>query len=190
METISRRVRDLEIQRQLRFNRVRKAVLSRLPALLPEFLKMLLGAVIGFAIVAELLRRFAGVDPLYLLPAVGLLYSLQTAYYKVRLAVDPDFKIPKCRCSVAANDRTELVLRSNQSAILGIPYAVLGVGLYATLLVLVALHQRAAAEALAVAGGLGSVYLGYVMVARIAGLCPICVSIAALNVLILAQFAL
>jgi uncharacterized membrane protein len=188
MDTVSRRVREREIQRQLQYNRVRKAVLSRLPALLPEYLRMLLGSVLGFGIVVELLRRYAHVNPLYLLPAIGLVYSAQTAYYKVKLAGDPDFRIPKCRCAGAANDRTEVVLRSKGSAILGIPNFVLGIGLYAALVALVSQHHRAEAEALAIVGVLGSVYLGYVMVVRIAGLCSTCVSLAALNVLILVQF--
>ncbi len=190
MQTISRRVREREIERQVRYNHLRKAVLSRLPALLPEFLKMLLGAVIGFGIVAELLRRFAGVDPLYLLSAFGLLFSVQTAYYKIRLAANPDFRIPKCRCAGAANDKTELVLRSGRGSMFRIPTSVLGVGLYAALLTSVALQHPAAAQALAVAGVVTSTYLGYVMVARIAALCTTCVSIAALNLLILAQFVL
>jgi uncharacterized membrane protein len=57
------------------------------------------------------------------------------------------------------------------------------------MLAVVALDDRAATQALAVVGVLGSVYLGYVMVVRIAGLCPTCITIAALNVLILAQLA-
>lgn len=189
METISHRVRERELERQVRYNRVRKAVSHALPALLPEYLQMLLGSVIGFGIVAELLRRFAGVDPLYLLPALGLLYSAQTTYFRARLAADPGFRIPRCRCSLAANDSTELVLRSRSSTILGIPNSVLGVALYTTMLAVVALDDRAATQALAVVGVLGSVYLGYVMVVRIAGLCPTCITIAALNVLILAQLA-
>jgi uncharacterized membrane protein len=65
-----------------------------------------------------------------------------------------------------------------------------GLVLYTTLLVLLSLQHRAAAEALAVVGVLVSVYLGYSMVVRIRALCPTCVSIAALNVLILVQLVL
>jgi uncharacterized membrane protein len=187
METISRQVREREIQRRVRYNRVRKAILSRLPVLLPDYLSMLLASVLGFGIVAELLRRFAHVDPLYLLPAIGLVYSAQTAYYKAMLTGDPAFSIPKCRCAGAANDKTEVVLRSKESAILGIPNFMLGIVLYATLVAMVSLHHYTAAEVLAVVGVLASAYLGYVMVVRITSLCSTCVSIAALNVLILVQ---
>jgi uncharacterized membrane protein len=88
------------------------------------------------------------------------------------------------------NDKTELVLKSQGSTLFGIPNPVWGLALYTTLLVLVSLQYRAAAEALAVVGVLVSVYLGYSMVVRIRALCPTCVSIAALNVLILVQLVL
>lgn len=189
MSTIARRAREREIQRQIRYNRIRTAVLRRLPTLLPEYLRVLLGSLLGFAILAELLWYFADVPPLYLLPALGLLYSTQASFYKYKLATDPDYKVPTCGCAGAANDKTEVVLRSSQSAVLGIPNSVLGTALYAALLLLVYLQYDAAALVPAIAAVLGSVYLSYVMVARIASLCPICINIAALNVLILVQFA-
>lgn len=82
------------------------------------------------------------------------------------------------------------MLKSRGSTLFGIPNPVWGLALYVTLLVLVSLQHRTAAEALAVVGVLVSFYLAYAMVVRIAALCPTCVSIAALNVLILVQFVL
>lgn len=188
MSTISQRIREREIQRQIRYNRIRKAVVGRLPTLLPEFVKMLLASVLGFGIIAELLRYFADVRPLYVLPALGLVYSMQASFYNYKLAVDPGYKIPKCRCAGAANDKTEVVLQSSESAILRIPNSVLGTALYAALVLLVYVQHDVAAMLLAIVAGLGSVYLSYVMVGKIASLCPICINIAALNVLILLQF--
>jgi uncharacterized membrane protein len=189
MSAIARRAREREIQRQIRYNRIRKVVVGRLPALLPEFLRMLLGSLLGFAILAELLRYFAGVPPLYLLPALGLLYSTQASFYKYKLAADPDYEVPTCGCAGAANDKTEVVLRSSESTVLGIPNSVLGTVLYAALLLLVYLQHDAAAMVPAIVAVVGSVYLSYAMVGRIASLCPICINVAALNVLILVQFA-
>lgn len=163
-------------------------MLGRLPALLPEFLRMLFGSLLGVAILAELLRYFADVKTLYTLPVLGLVYSLQASFYKYKLATDPTYEVPKCGCAGAANDKTDVVLRSSESSILGLPNSVIGTVLYAALLLLVYLQLDVAAIVPAIAAVVGSVYLGYVMVGRIASLCPICVNIAALNALILLQF--
>lgn len=188
MSTIARRARERELQRQIRHNRIRRAVVSGLPALVPEFLRTLLGSLLGFGIVAELLRYFADVKPLYVLPLLGLVYSTQASFYTYKLGVDPAYEIPKCGCAGAANDKTEVVLRSSESATLGIPNSVLGTVLYAALLLLVYLQQDFAALLPAIVSIAGSGYLSYVMVGRIASLCPICINIAALNVLIVLQF--
>lgn len=187
--TIAQRARERELQRQIRYNRIRRAVMGRLPGLLPEFLRMLLGSLLGFAILAELLRYFADVKPLYTLPVLGLVYSLQASFYKYKLATDPTYEVPKCGCASAANDKTDVVLRSSESSIFGLPNSVIGTALYASLLLLVSLQQDVAALLPAIVAAGGSVYLGYVMVGKIASLCPICINIAALNVLILLQFA-
>jgi len=155
---------------------------------LPEYVKMLFGSLLGFGIVAELLRSFTDVNPLYVLTLFGLLYSLQASFYKYKLAVDPTYEVPKCGCAGAANDKTEVVLRSSASSILGIPSSVLATVLYVVVLLLVYLQHDSAAMLPAILAVAGSIYLGYVMVVRLAGLCPTCVNIAALNVLILVQF--
>jgi uncharacterized membrane protein len=185
MDGLSTRTRQREIQRQLLNNRVRKAVLSRVPAVVREYLRLLFGTALGLAVIAELLRRLADVNPVFLLAAIGLTYAAQLAYYKAMLARDPDFKIPKCRCAGAASDKTEAVLRSKGGHVLGIPNAVLAVGFYLALLALTTQDQHAASVALAVAAVFTSAYAGYVMTARIAALCTNCVSIAAVNLLIL-----
>src|SRR5918994_801160 len=121
MSAISRRAREREIRRRLLHNRIRKAVVGRLPAVLPDFLQMLVGTLIAFWILAAVSSYFADVKPLYTLSVLGLLYSLQVTYYKIRLAADPTFTVPKCRCAGRASDQTEIVLRCRESAVLGIP---------------------------------------------------------------------
>jgi hypothetical protein len=64
---------------------------------------------------------------------------------------------------------------------------VLGSAFYVALAILIHLNHGAAATALGAVAVLLSAYLGYVMVVRIASLCPNCVNVAALNVLILWQ---
>lgn len=187
MRTLSRRVREQELQRQIRYNRVRKAVRNHAPAPLPDYLRMLFGSVVGLGIGTWLLQRFAGLEPRYVLPAIGFVYSAQAASYKLKLARDPDFKVPNCGCAGAANDRTEAVLLSKQSTILGVPNVVLGIGLYAAVVVLIDQHHVPAAATLAIVGLLASAYLAHVMIVRIGGLCSTCVNIAAVNVLLVAH---
>ena len=183
MSSIADRIRERERERLLRHAAIRR----RLPALLPEYAKMAFGTVVGFGIVAVLLRRFTDVEPLWVLGGVALTYSLRAAYYKARLAADPDFAVSKCGCAGAVHDRTEVVLRSAYSTLLGVPNAILGSLLYAALLLAVGLGWHGVAVALAAAATLGSAYLGYAMVVRIEALCPTCVTIAGLNLLIVWQ---
>jgi uncharacterized membrane protein len=187
LSQISRRVREREARRQILHSRVRRYASERVPVVLFEFLKMLAGALIGFWIITALLAYVPHAHPLYTLPIFGLLFSLQATYYKYRLSTDPNFRIPKCRCPGRGADDTEAVLKSPQSAILRVPNSVLGAALYIALLILIHWQVTRAAMLVAVAAVLGSLYLGYVMVARIRGLCPNCVSTAALNLLILGQ---
>jgi uncharacterized membrane protein len=147
---------------------------------------MVSATVIGFGVVTFVLDRFTSVDPLWVLGGVALLYSLRAAYYKFKLANDPGYVVPKCGCA-GAHDKTEVVLRSPYSTFLGVSNAAVGAALYAALLLTVHLDERGAATALALVAVAVSGYLGYAMVVRIGALCPTCVTIAGLNVLILWQ---
>ncbi len=153
--------------------------------MLPEFIKTLCGAVIGFWIVTALLTHFFHAKPLYALSTLGLLYSLQSAFHSYKLAADPSYTIPKCGCAGAGKDASELVLRSKQSAILRVPNSVLGATLYLIMLMLVYQGHHGAATLTAVLAVLASAYLAYVMVAKLAALCSNCINVAALNLLIL-----
>jgi uncharacterized membrane protein len=198
MGAISRRVREREVLRQLRYNDARKAAIrgrgavrdylaTRTPALAREFLGTLLGALVGFLVIAELLAHIAGVSQIYTFSAFGLVYSLQSTYYKYKLAGDPDFKIPSCRCARRSVDGTEGVLRSRYSATLGIPNAVYAAAYFVTVPVLAAVAGSRAALPLAVVAIAASIYLSYIMLAKVRNLCATCISIAALSALILWQ---
>lgn len=187
MSTIADRIRERERERLVRRARLRSAIRRRVPPLLHEYARMVLATVVGFGIVALLLRRLTDVDPIWVLAGVALMYSLRAAYYKAKLALDPEFTVPKCGCAGAANDRTEVVLRSRYSTILGVPNAALGAALYIALLAAVLTRHHGAATALAVVAVAASAVLGHAMVARLGALCPTCVTIAGLNLLILWQ---
>jgi uncharacterized membrane protein len=184
--------RQREIQRQLRHNRMRKAIARAralmgrsVPRVQAEFLRALAAALIGSWLLSLLLHAVAGIDPLYTLSALGLIYSGQSTYHKYRLAIDPGYKVPRCRCAGRVNDDTETVLRSRASSIAGVPNSLLGALAYAALIALQATDHTSAIVALASAAVLLSVYLSYVMTFRIRGLCSTCVSLCAINLLIL-----
>jgi uncharacterized membrane protein len=194
LSEIRRRVRAHDVEREMWYNRTRKGTVAaylaarasgRVPALLPEFLKMLLGSMIGFWLIAAALSFFFGAQPIYTYAVLGLVFSLQATYYKYQLARNPDFRIRSCNCGGAAKDGTETVLKSSASTIVGIPNSVFGIVLYGVLIAL--LYQRNPGAALLAAGGaaLLSAYLAYSMIVRIKGLCSTCINIAALNALIL-----
>lgn len=185
MSTLSRQMQEREIRRQIFYNRVRRTVLGAVPPSLPEYLRVLMGAVIGFGTLAELLRVFTDMNPVYVLAGVGLAFSLQITQHRYRLARDPDYVVRGCGCLGSDTDDTAAVLRSRESALLGIPNSVVGAVLYAALTLAVYMGQSEVAIGLAAVAVLGSAYLAYVMVVRLASLCPLCINVAALNLLLL-----
>jgi len=194
--TIGRRAHDREVRRQILYNRGRKITHKYLARLGPkhpttlggEFLRMWLGSLAAFWIVAKLLDYLPHVKSEIVLLLFGLFFSMQATYYKYKLSRDPNYKIPKCgACSGRKDDNTETVLRSGASALLGIPNPWLGVGFYVALLVITFMRYPAAAIYLAGAGIVASAWLSYVMVAKIKALCALCVNTAALNLLIFLQ---
>lgn len=159
---------------------------ARLPELVPDYLNMLVGALLGLWLLAWLSARYLGASPSYLLAACGMLYAMQAAWYGARLNADPTFKVPKCGCAGGAKDNPDAVLRSVHSRIGGVPNAVLAVGFYVGFTVLVLLDLRAIATVGAGLSVLVSAWLGYVMVTRVRALCANCISLAAVNILLLA----
>ena len=188
---IQRRARERDTERQMLYNRTRKATVrtyltarGRFPALLPEYLKMLLGSVIGFWLLAWPLSALFGAQRLYTYAVLGLVFSLQATYYKHQLAKNPEYKVRRCNCGGARKDGTETVLKSSASAVAGIPNSLLGAAIYGALLVLTHSGYMATAQLFAAAGVAVSAYLAFVMIVRIGASCSTCVNIAALNVLI------
>src|SRR5437868_14187514 len=89
--TISRRVSEREIQRQIMYNNLRKSfarhnvlsnyVRDRVPTLFREFLRMIFGSLVAFWIIGELLLIVFHVSPFYTFAILGLIYSIQSTYY-------------------------------------------------------------------------------------------------------------
>jgi len=193
--TIFQRVRKRDIRRQIMYNNFRKAsarhnllsnfVAVHVPPILREFLEMMIGSLLGLLIIVKLLEYALHINPLYILPVFGLLYAIQATYYKYRLSVDPNYKIPKCGCANRQNENMEMVLRSRESTILGVPNSVLAIVFYSTLLTMNYFRQVDIAMLAAIVAFCGSVYLSYVMVNKIGSLCENCINISALNILIL-----
>lgn len=192
---LSRHVRESDGRRQLLYSRGRKAVVASylesrarraVPPLLREYAEKLVGAILAFWLIGALLS-LAHAPPIYTFAAFGLFYSLQTAYHTYRLALDPDYRIPKCRCAGSRNDHSEAVLGSREGFAGKVPKGLLGAALYLALLGLARSGHGQAALLLAAGAVAANAYLAYIMVARIRALCAACVNLAALNVLILWQ---
>lgn len=187
--TISRRVREREIQRQIMYNNLRKYVRDRVPTLLREFLTMIVGSLVAFWIIGELLMIVFHVSPFYTYAMLGLFYSIQSTYYKYRLSVDPNYKIPKCRCNARQrqNENMEQVLKSTDSTILRIPNSVFALLFYSVVLIMRYFGHLDTLVLVAVVAFCVSVYMSYVMVFKIGSLCANCINISTLNMLILLQ---
>jgi uncharacterized membrane protein len=152
-----------------------------------EYLQRLLGSLIFFWVAGRLVAHFTGASPVYPFAGLGGLFSANAVYLKYRLSADPGFRIRECACADRHHLDTTKVLKSRESAFFGIPSAAFGVILYALLPALQYFQSTDAEIAAAAVACCGSAYLGYVMVARIRGLCATCINVGALNALILIQ---
>jgi uncharacterized membrane protein len=196
LNAISQRVHEREIRRQVLANRIRKSlrsdylphyVASRIPPLLPELIKLMIGSFFAFWLIGKLFDYVFHASPLYTFAVLGLIYSVQATYYKYRLSLDPGYKIPRCGCAGFRDDNTEKVLTSSQSSIWRIPNSVVGIVLYSTLIVLAYFRHTDPARLVAFVALVVSAYLTYLMVVKIGSLCINCINVSALNVLILLQ---
>jgi uncharacterized membrane protein len=193
-----RRARERDTERVLLYDRTRQATLatwlaararSPFPALLPEYLKVLAGNILGFWLLAWPVVGIFDVPRLYTYAVLGLVFSLQASHHKYRLAQDPTYKVRRCNCGGARKDATEVVLQSSASTIAGIPTSLLGAAIYGALLALIHAGYMGTAQVIAAAGLVVSAYLAFIMIARLGALCSTCINIAALNVLIVWQLA-
>jgi uncharacterized membrane protein len=197
--TISRRTQEREIRRLAWYGHTRMAFAGRgpltadfadrFPAIWRDFARMSLGALIAFWLAGFVLSWAFAIEPLFVYLLFGLFYSAQSAYYRYRLGVDPNFRIPSCGCAKTPRTvDTEKVLKSTQGELLPwVSNALLATMLYAMLLALAWDRQLLAAGTLAAAACLFGAYLGYVMVFKIGSLCVNCINIAALNLLVVAR---
>jgi uncharacterized membrane protein len=199
LSDIMRRARERDTERVLLYGRTRRSTMqtwlvararSPFPTLLPEYLKVLMGSVLGFWLLAWPVYGVFDVSRLYIYAVLGLVFSLQATHTRYRLAKDPEYRVRRCNCGGARKDATETVLRSSASTIVGIPTSLLGVALHGGLLALIYSGLTGTAQVLAAAGLLVSVYLAFVMIVKLGALCSTCINIAALNVLIVWQLAL
>lgn len=189
---IMRRARARDVERVLLYDRSRRRALqawlatqaSPSAALFAEYFKTLLGAVLGFWLLAWPATAWLDVSRGSVYAVLGLVFSLQVTHHKVRLARDPGYTVRRCNCGGSRADRTEVVLASHTADVGGVPVSLLGAALYAAVLLTMATGQPDAVRALAVLGLLASGYLGWVMVTRIGALCSTCINVAALNVLL------
>jgi uncharacterized membrane protein len=196
--TISRRAGEREVRRLVWYAHTRRAGADGasfmgdfgnwLPVIWRDFAKITSGALLAFWLIGYLLSA-AGIEPLLVYLLLAFFYSVQSTYYKYRLAADPDYKLPKCQCAETPHSvDTEKVLKSTEGELLSwVPNSLLAAIFYAAVLTLACDHQLFAVGSLALAACLFSAYLGYVMVYRIGGLCANCINIGALNVLVLCR---
>ena len=175
------------IRKSLRSDYLPRYVAGRIPALLPELIKLMIGSFFAFWLIGKLLDYVFHASPLYTFAVLGLIYSVQATYYKYRLSLDPGYKIPRCGCAGLRDDNTEKVLTSSKSAIWKIPSSVLGAVLYSTLVVLAYFRHTDSVRLVAFVALVVSAYLSYVMVVKIGSLCINCINVSALNALILLQ---
>jgi uncharacterized membrane protein len=192
LSEISRLAHESEVRRSVLHNRVRRAggrARAAMPSTLADYLKMAAASALGFWILTALLAYLSPVEPLHALTALGLMFSAQATLYKIKLASDPSYEIRGCGCGKGRADETAAVLRSRESAALGVPNSVLAILLYAGLIASLAGGYHDSTVALAGLAVAASAYFGYVMVFRLGSLCATCVNIAALNILILLQLA-
>jgi uncharacterized membrane protein len=191
-----RRARERDTERVLLYDRTRQATVaawlsararSPFPTLLPEYVKVLVGSVLGFWLLAWPLAGFFDVPRVYTYAVLGLVFSLQATHTRYRLAKDPEYKVRRCNCGGARRDATEVVLQSSASTVAGIPTSLVGAAIYAVLLAVIYSGYVGAAQAIAGAGLLVSAWLAFIMIVRLNALCSTCINIAALNVLIVWQ---
>ncbi len=197
VRAVAANARQRELQRQLRYNKLRRAaaqpkglLASKVPPLLDEYVRASLTASIGCWVIGLLLSATPGIHPLYTFASLGLVYSSQSTYHKYRLANDPHYKVPRCKCASRRHDDSEKVLRSRASTIAGVPNSLLGALVYAAAIVFVAMGHTIMLVPLAALAVLTSVYLAHAMVFKIGGLCSTCVTLGALNLLVLLYAAL
>lgn len=188
---IATNVQHRDIRGQVRYNRARRqvdgAIARRISPMARDFWASLAAAAIGSWAIALLVTAVTGAPAIDTLAALGLIYAGQATYHKIRLAKDPNYKIPHCHCAGAKHDDSEIVLASRRSSILRVPNSLFATAFFAAAIALSATGHHDVLVPLAGAAVVAGALLGYEMVVRLQALCQTCITITAINVVILAM---
>jgi hypothetical protein len=195
---VAKRVRERDVRRQLLYNNARKNLtgalsLSRrlsqlMPEIAAEYAKATLGAMAAFWLIARGLHWAFGVDAVLCYALFGIIYALQSSYYSYRLRRDPNFKIPRCACAKRSrHENSEQVLATTTGFTRWMPVSAPAALFYALLLMPWVGHDPATVPVLAATACVVTLRLGHRMVFRIGSLCSNCISLGALNLLILLE---
>jgi hypothetical protein len=193
---IAKRVRERDVRRQLLYNNARKnlsgafflggRISELMPEIAAEYVKATLAAMAAFWLIAWGLHWAFDVDAIVCYALFGMIYTLRSSYYSHRLRRDPNFKIPRCACAKRSHhENSEQVLTTTTGIIRWMPVSVPAALFYALLLTPWTRHYPTALPVVAATACLVTLRLGYLMVFRIRSLCSNCISLGALNWLIL-----
>jgi hypothetical protein len=193
---IAKRVRERDVRRQLVYNNARKnlsgaffqggRISELMPEIAAEYVKTTLAAMAALWLIARGLHWAFDVDAIMCYALFGMIYALRSSYYSYRLRRDPNFKISRCACAKRSHhENSEQVLTTTTGLIQWMPVSMPAALFYALLLTPWARHYPTALPVVAATACLVTLRLGYLMVFRIRSLCSNCVSLGALNWLIL-----
>ena len=117
-----------------------------------------------------------------ILSCLGLLISLYAFYVKKKMEKDKNYS-PVCDLSDKVS--CTKAMGSEYGSFFIVPNSVWGIGFYALVLLLSILGNIEAVIWLSIVAVLGSIYLAYISFFKIKVLCPLCLGIYAINILIL-----
>ena len=120
--------------------------------------------------------------PLLILASLGLLISLYAFYVKQRMKKDKNYSPV---CDISDKVSCTKAMGSRYGSFFIVPNSVWGILFYGALAVLSFMGMIQAVIWLSVVAVLGSIYLAYASFFKIKVLCPLCLGIYAINILIL-----
>lgn len=153
-----------------------KSIFGKLDPLLGQYLNMYLSGVFGLSTIMFFVGYLC--DPKYVMALLGLMFSLQLAYYKYKLAKDPDFKVPSCKCS------TSSVVDMKKVIAYDMPISLATVGIVRYTGVLFSLYMNWSVPFFAFISALSAIPFAYIMIYKIKALCSLCINIHVINLLL------
>lgn len=134
-------------------------------------------------------KYFLDVNPLYLLFVIGVLCSTIATYYKIRMALNPDFK-PNCNCydnqsfmAETMNGVLTVLEHKRAKLLFNIPNSVYGIVFYGFMIVALYWDWRLMIKYLNIFSVIGSCVLWYIMITEVKNICALCTTIHAVNFL-------